>query len=181
MTNTNEFENVNSTNDTEETVNEEEIEINLDEEVEDIEGLKQTIKTLQAQKDHWRKKAQQEKPTEKKVETKEEVKSTNGLSISDTLALIKNGVDEDDIDEIVEFSQFKKISIAEALKTNTVKKILSEKQEMRRTAEATSTGTVKRSSTKVSDEDIVSNANSGKLPEDPITLAQAKFNLKLKK
>jgi len=176
--NENEFENVDSTNNTDETVNNEEIEFNLDDEVvEDVEALKKQIATLQAQKDHWRNKAN--KPAETAKEVKTESNST--LSTKDLYALMENKVSEEDIDEVTEYAQLKKVSIAEVLKSSAVKALLKEKSEMRNVALATNTGIARRSSSKISDEDMVANANKGNLPEDAVALAQARFQMKFKK
>lgn len=94
-----------------------------------------------------------------KTETQE------NLSTKDIIALTKAGIDDEDIDEVVEYARFKKISIGEALKSTVVKATLAEKKEFRDTANATSTGTQRRVVTKVSNEEIMKKANKGEIPE----------------
>lgn len=158
----NEFDTIESTNDTEETVNQDEQNTEETFEDEPVEDEKdKTIKSLEAQKEHWRKKAQE---AAQKPETKT-VKSSNDLSQKDLFAMMNAKVSTEDFDEVVEFAKFKKIPVAEALNSSTLKAILNEKAEQRRTAQATSTGSTRRSSTKLSDEAILENASRGNLPE----------------
>ncbi len=88
------------------------------------------------------------------------------LSPKDTIALIGAKVtDPEDIDEVIEYAQFKKISIADALKSNVIKTSLAEKEEKRKTAEATSTGNQRRSNTKIDGPTLVANLSKGIIPE----------------
>ena len=154
-----------SQEDTETTENEvEDIDFELDDEsVEDeidVEALKKEVETLKAQKNHWKKKATAQ--PEKKVEKTE---NSSTLSLKDQIALAKS-VDVDDIDEVVEFASYKKIAIADALKNPTLKAILSDREEQRKSAQATSTGTSRKSSNTVSDETLLANARKGNLPDE---------------
>lgn len=124
----------------------------------DIDAILKENATLKAQKNHWKDKAN------KTREVKTETQSSN-LSSKDLLSLVKANVAEDDIDEVVDYASFKKISVSEALKTSAIKAILADKSEFRKTADATNTTTSRRNVTKVSDETLVSNANKGILPE----------------
>ncbi len=78
---------------------------------------------------------------------------------------MRANVPEDDITDVVEYAQFRKISIAEALKSSTVKNILAEKEEQRTVAQATNTGAARRGTSKVSDEALAQKAYKGDLPE----------------
>ena len=88
-------------------------------------------------------------------------------SLEDTYALIRANVPQEDISDVREYAQFKGISIAEALNTGAVRSILAEKSEQRTVANATNTGTSKRSSGKISDEALLANANAGKINDNP--------------
>lgn len=149
---------IDTNNDTEETVND--IEINLDEEVEDTEALKKQIETLKAQKDHWKTKATKvvEAPV---VETK-----SDSLSTKDLYLLMEAKVPADDIAEVEEYAKLKKISIGEALKSNVIKSILADKEEQRNVANATNVGNTKRSSSKLSDDVLLERASKGQLPDN---------------
>jgi hypothetical protein len=177
----NENEVINSTNDTDtaETV------VDLDEEVsfesneaeDDVESLKKEIATLKAQKVHWRDKAQKVKEEVKQVESPKAQASE--LSTTDLYALMKHNVEQEDINDVVDYAKLKGIPVADALKSNVVKTILAEKSEERKVAQATHTGTAKRSSGKVSDEDLLANAKKGILPEDDSDITRlAKLKLK---
>jgi len=93
-------------------------------------------------------------------------KKIGDINTRDLYALFDAKVPEDDVEEVREYAQLKKISIADALKTNLVKTILSDKAEMRKTASASNVGTARRSSGKVSDEVLLSKASKGEMPED---------------
>lgn len=81
-----------------------------------------------------------------------------------TLARIYS-IPEEDFDEVLEMSQFKKLSIAETLKLGSVKAILAEKAEFRKTAEATNTGPARKGAQAVSDDTLVANLSKGVIPE----------------
>lgn len=81
-----------------------------------------------------------------------------------TLARIY-GIHEDDFQEVKDMANFKRISIAEALKLGATKAILAEKEEFRKTAEASNTGNARRSATKVSDDTLLANLSKGEVPK----------------
>lgn len=107
------------------------------------------------------------KSLKEKEEEKPEAKAPTAgeLSSKDLYALMEAKVPQDDIDEVREYAQLKKISIAEALKTSIVKSILSEKAEQRKSAEASNTGGSKRGSGKVTDEALLAKAAKGEMPD----------------
>jgi len=144
--------------DTEDTENQEQ-ELQKPEVDTEKEELKKKLKTVEAQKDHWRKKATEGK------DTKAETSST--LTPKDLYALMQAGVSEDDIDEVTEFAGFKKISVAEALKHDVVKTILSNKKEFRKTAEVANATPSRKGVSKVADDVLTSNLSKGIIPESP--------------
>jgi len=98
-------------------------------------------------------------------ETHKEV-SPQELSVKDLTALVKNNVSEDDYDDIFDYARLKKISVAEALKSPVVRAILSEKEEMRRTATATATGNKIQGVSAPSPEELLQKAQAtGTIPE----------------
>jgi len=101
---------------------------------------------------------------EVKPEVKPEVKEP-AISLTDMYALNKANVAEEDLNEVVEFAEFKNISIAEALKTGVIKTLLSENEEQRKVANATNVGNSKRGSTKISDQALLENTSKGVIPE----------------
>jgi len=169
--NENEQEVIDSTNDTETTENQEEVVIEEtteetqeqgnETEQTDVADLKKKIATLEAQKEHWRGKA----ATDKVVKT-DSKPAKSELAPSDLIALMSNQVIEaEDINEVIAYANFKKISVADALKSAAVKATLQEKNEYRKVAQATNSGTVRRGTSKVSDETLIEKARKGDLPD----------------
>ena len=93
------------------------------------------------------------------------IQKTGELSTRDAITLMKANVPEEDIDEVVEYAKFKKLPLSDALKDSVVKSILADKAEMRRTAEASNTGSARRGSSKVSNESLLEKASKGEMPD----------------
>jgi hypothetical protein len=87
-----------------------------------------------------------------------------GLTSKDTIAIINAKVPEEDIDDVIEWATFKKISVPEALKSSVLKATLAEKAEFRKTAEASNTSTARRSTNKVTPEKLQQELSQGKVP-----------------
>lgn len=175
MENDNEI--ITSTNDTETTENNEEVET-TEESTEstgniDVEALKKEVATLKAQKEHWKKKA--EKGTDDTSKT--EAKSEPSLSLKDSILLAKAEVDLEDVDEVLAYAEYKKISLQDALKSPTLKGIIAERKEERATAIATQTKT-KTQPTKNTNEAILERYHNGE-EVDPDKLAEARMAQKL--
>lgn len=162
----NEQDIIESTNDTETTENTE-VELNLETEEaneDEVAELKKKLATTEAQKEHWRTKAQKKEET--KETTTEKAVAVPQISIRDTIALSKADVHEDDLEEVLEYAQFKKISIADALKADVIKKTLSERKEHRETANATNTSKNRGANSKVPESALLAKAEkTGELPE----------------
>ena len=95
------------------------------------------------------------------------------LSTFDMLALQKADIEtEEDLDEVVRWADYNKISVAEALKSNILKATLAEKAEERKSAMAVNTGTGRRSSGAVSDERLLADAKKGIMPSTDEGLMQ---------
>jgi len=97
---------------------------------------------------------------------------TSELSSKDLLALMKAEVNEEDVDEVIDYAKYKGISVAEALKTGVIKTSLAEKVEQRKVADATNTGVSKRSSAKLADDVLLSNASKGIMPDNDEDLSR---------
>lgn len=106
--------------------------------------------------------------TEKKPETG----NSEGLKAEDVFTLIQAGVPKEDVADVQEFASFKKISIAEALLTPTVKTILADKAEARKVADGTNTGGARRGNAKLSDDALKANADKGIMPESDEDIAR---------
>lgn len=128
-----------------------------------IETPEQKVARLRRQLDREEKKLGITKPeVVKKPFPKQE---SSSLSQSDLYALMRNNVAEEDVQDVVDYAKLKKVSVSEALKSSIVKSIIEEKEEMRKTALATHTGVSKKGSAKTTDEQLVSKAQKGEIPE----------------
>jgi len=116
----------------------------------------------------------------KKVEKPEPKEEETKITPLDTIALMKADVtEEDDIQEVIDYAGYKKISVTEALKSPVVKTTLADRAEERKTAKATNTKGGKRGTAKQSAESIIQQARDGK-EVDPEKLAEARMNIMLK-
>jgi hypothetical protein len=125
-------------------------------------------KAEKAEADYQAQKVRAEK-AEKAIKTRVEVKpqpKAEGPSLKDYVALKNADIHEDDVDDVIEYAKFKKISITDALKSSVVKATLSEKVELRNTANATNTGKTRSGSSKQSGENLLEKAKkTGEVPE----------------
>lgn len=150
---------------------EEELNLDLETEVEEsVEEVKARLAKAEELAQNYKIRAEKaerkvKEPENKPVQAQNTAIGAVNLTPIDTIAIMRANVPEDDITDVVEYAQFRKISIAEALKSSTVKNILAEKEEQRTVAQATNTGATRRGSTKVSDEALAQKAYRGELPE----------------
>lgn len=185
-------ENVDSTNDTtEEVENTEEVEGNaVDAETEDTPKYTESemksyarAKKAEAEARQLKKELEAIKTASNKPVAKVEPSEKQDVQLTqlDVIALSKANIPDDDIEEVIRWAKFNNITVKDALKDKTMTTILRDRAEMRQTAEATNTGNARRGSAKLSDEQVLSNASKGKLPDDPEELAAARMASKLKK
>ena len=165
------------------STNEDETQESLDEETEEtteektpeIKSKKSSkLKAALAQKEHWRKKAQElQEAKEEKATPKVE------LSQDDLYALMEGKVPKEDVSDVKDYAAIKKISVVEALDSDVIKTILKTRAEQRKTAEASNTGGGKRSTRKVTGETLLQDAEEkGIFPEsteDMTRLAEARL------
>lgn len=90
--------------------------------------------------------------TGEKIDSKESTKNP-GMDLKDIRAL--QDVHDDDIEEVIEFSKYKKISVAEAKRHPAVQSLLKVRSEERASALAASTAASKRGSKATSNENIL--------------------------
>ncbi len=143
-------------------------EVDAPEVLETQEPVVETVETpIDEEKEQLRKDKEELEKKNKQLfaRLKKEGGEESNLSLKDQLALSQSGVSPDDLDEIVDFAKFKKISLTEALKSPTMKTILAEKAEERRTAAATQTKGA-RGVQKPSGEDLLAHAErTGEVPD----------------
>jgi hypothetical protein len=102
-----------------------------------------------------------------RLKKKEEapLESSSNLSARDILAIKEANITSEDLAEVEEFARYKKLTLAEALKSPTLKNILKDAAEERRTARATEVKSP-RGIAKTSGEDILRKAErEGEVPE----------------
>lgn len=157
----------------------EETEVEQEEEVTEEEEDTTDWKAVALEEKAKREKAEQ---TIIKAKQKPKVQSNDsGLSASDIIALSKANIEAEDLDEVLDWATYKKIPIVEALKSTALKATLAEKAEIRASANAVNTGSTRRATNAVSDERLLSDARSGKMPEsasDIAKLVQARLSKK---
>lgn len=107
----------------------------------------------------------------------------NDLSLKDYKAL--SDIHDDDVDDVVEWAKFKKITIAEAKQSDHIQALLKDKSEKRQVAGATNTGSSKRVNTQNTGNEVLAKfEKTGQLPEsdkDMELLAKAQFDRKIRK
>lgn len=150
---------------------EEEMEITVEEPiteetpVEDTESSEDKIARLEKEKTDLESKNKQLFERAKKQEVKIPSKELK-LSPKDYLALTESKISTEDFDEVTEFASFKKLSISEALKNPTLKTIIAERVDERKTAAATQIRGGARGGSKNSGEEILRKAEStGEVPD----------------
>lgn len=147
-----------------------------DEGEEDVDALKARLAKAEELANNYKVRAEKAESKTKKAPA---APVANGLSTADTIALVRANVNDEDIDEILEYARFKKISVSEALKSDVVQATLSTKEEKRKSAQAVYTGTARRASTVKSDDRLLDDARAGKLPESEAEIARlAELRLK---
>lgn len=111
---------------------------------------------------------------------KTEVKEKKELSTFDMLALQKANIEtEEDLDVVMNWANFNRISVSDALKSDVIQATLSKKAEERKSAKVVNTGAGRRAGGgEISEETLLSQARKGNLPdseEDLARLALARF------
>ena len=108
-------------------------------------------------------------------------KESSALSNSDIFTLVKANVPEEDVEDVQKYAKMNNLSIKDALNSNFMKSYLSNKASERATAEATYTGAPRKTSSKKTGGQLLSEAQSGNLPDDPMELAKAREQARLAK
>lgn len=109
----------------------------------------------------------------KEAETvvKKQSSKEDGLSNKDVIFLAKADIHEDDVQEVIDWSKFKKISVSDAYKQ--LKDTLDVRAEQRKTAAATQVKGGARGTSKVSGEDLLARAErTGDVPESDDGMAE---------
>lgn len=136
------------------------------EQTDDVDALKQKNQELYEQlkkaKGFFRDK---EGKWVKKEVIQPEMQLSDDLSKTELYSLVKANVPDEDVEEVKAYARSHKITATEALKREEVKAILKVRDEYRKTADASSTGSTRRGSSKISDDTLLSNASKMNLPD----------------
>jgi len=73
---------------------------------------------------------------------------------------------------VLDYAAYKKLPIHEVLKSSVLKATLTEKAELRKSAQAVNTGSTRRAGNAVSDERIIADARKGIMPESDEDIAR---------
>lgn len=114
------------------------------------------------------------KGTVKKKVSKKAAES-NELSSKDMFSIINAKIGENDIDEVIKASKLLGLSIKDTLQDDTLKAIIAKRVEFRKTSKAANKGAARASGKKLSDHQLLENANKGVLPEPGSEEAEALY------
>ena len=104
-------------------------------------------------------------PKEEKKSVKEENSTESSLSPADIIALTKADIDTDDIQEVIDYAKYRKVSIKEAINDPILASILEKKNEKRQSAKAMNTRSGRGKVQKLTPEQVLEKAKRGELPE----------------
>lgn len=166
----NEFDQEEILNPQEETTDSNEVETDESSE-ESIQEIKARLAKAEELANNYKIRAEKaERKPERAETTKVAPKKSSDLSPVDIIAISKANIETEDIEDVLEYAKFKGISVVEALKNPIVKATLAQNEELRKSAQATNTGTTRRGTSQVSDAQLLENAKRGILPESDADL-----------
>lgn len=119
--------------------------------------------------DDYKKRAEIAEREAKKLKS-EPVHSKPALSSADLLAVTNAKVHEDDIEKLERYAKAEKLSIKDALRDPEWQAIQALRDENRSMANAANISNVRAGHSTVSDDVLLKNANSGKLPESDLEI-----------
>ena len=166
----NEFDEEVILNTQEETTGSDDVETDENSE-ESVEEIKARLAKAEELANNYKIRAEKAEEKSKKTETsKVDPKKQSDLSPVDIIAISKANIEAEDIEDVIDYAKYKGISLVEALKSPVVQATISQKNELRKTAQATSTGSVRRGTSQVSDAQLLENARKGILPDSDADL-----------
>lgn len=136
---------------------------------ESVEEMRDRLEKAEALANNYKIRAEKAERKSKTEQPKTEhvERADNSLSFKDAITLSNAKVHEDDIDEIIDYAKFKKISIGEALKSSVIKASLAERSEFRQTAQATSTGKARSGASRQTAESLLKKVRTtGEIPDN---------------
>ncbi len=150
---------------------EEEVEVETveDEPEEDVDTLKARLAKAEELANNYKVRAEKAEKGKPKTAAP---KQDSSLSTKDILALSKAQIEDEDLDEVLDYAAYKKLPIHEALKSSVLKATLAEKAELRKSAQAVNTGATRRAGNTVTDDRIMADARKGLLPDSAEDIAR---------
>jgi hypothetical protein len=139
------------------TVNNEDTQDTSANEGEDVEKLKELNKKLYERT----KKAEAEVKALKKPQPHTPVSEPSANALSPKEIALLGKIHEDDMDEVIDHANYKKIPIGEVLKSPYIQSFLKDREEERKSAQVANTGGSRRSSTTLTPEQVIANARKG--------------------
>lgn len=138
---------------------------------ESVEDLRARLAKAEELASNYKIRAEKAEKKPVKVETQKIASGKSSeLSAIDIIAISKANIEAEDVEDVLEYARFKGISLSEALKSPVVRATISHKEETRKTAQASNTGTARRGSTALSDSQLLENARKGIMPESDADL-----------
>lgn len=116
--------------------------------------------------DNYKIRAEKAEKRAKTVKSTPKTEDNQTLNPKDYLALQEAGISADDFDEVQDFANYKKVSIAEALKAQTLKTIITERREERNTAQATATKGARGTKPRTGEDYLEKAQTTGEIPMD---------------
>ena len=104
-----------------------------------------------------------------------------GVTTEELYSLVKANVPDEDTKEVKLYARSHGVTITESLKMPEVKSLLKIRGELRSTAEASSVASRRYGASKPTDEQILADAEEGKLPDDADKLAEVRQRKRLSK
>lgn len=126
----------------------------------DVEAMKAELEKAKEIAENQRIRAEKAEAKAKAQPTQERT----GLNAGDMMAIKNANITEKDMDLVEKFARDNSLSLRESLQHPHVKAILAYEEELRTSAVASNVENVRRGAVKVTDETLINNANSGKLP-----------------
>lgn len=147
--------------------------------VTDPEELRKQAKKFRGIANRKGKPSQDGKPETKKSKTQTR-QGDGGLTPMDVMQLQNAGIThEGDIEEVIKFAGYRKVDIKSALKDQTLKSILSDRAEKRRTANATNVGGARRGSRTPNPDQVLEENRKGNISDiDASVKARSDFRKK---
>ena len=155
----------------------------LDQEIASLEDKATKAEKAEEVANNQKKRAEKAEDELKKLKPDNQSRNKKGeeLSVKDGIYLAGLNLHPEDLDRVIKFATDEGISVQEAMKNDDLKAILDRRSEHRKSQEASNAGGSGRTTkSKLSDEELLANANKGIFPERGTKDAERLFQLRRK-